>query len=815
MNKRASTAIAALFAVAAGLFARPASAAGTLLDAGELRCEYAYAYCVDTGDVIMDKNAGERTAMASLTKIMTALVTVETCADLDAEITVSEQAIAATPALSSTADLVAGERMTVRDMLYCMMLPSGNDAANVLAEHCGGSIEAFVEQMNRRAQELGCADTQFRNPHGFDEEGHYSTAADMAKILTAALKKPDFKKVYTTFSYVVPKTNLSAERNLRSTNRMTDYTSEAYSPSITGTKTGFTGDAGYCLACTGQVGDGPEFISVVLGGGYPDGASVPDSYLDTAYLLETATERFQVQTLHSQGDPLGTMEVGCLKGGDSVGLQAQDDLAVLMDGELAGRGVTASLSLAELTPPFYERQRVGTVVYTDADGEVLAEGGVVTASAGEYSRWKGFWQALGDIPAWQYICIVLGAAVLAFVLLLLVQALRRRLKRYYRRRGMLPHGPAAGAPKPKQPRCPEPARRHGKTRGREKRGKQERPARASGTVSRLWSDLNSGPTTAPAAVDSPSAAPRTARPERSAPVRAGSGAARENAGSGSARRHGGDVRSESADRTDTGAQAAPLQAAPSQAAPLQAAPAAPGVPVQPQSAPAEYEWRSPAYRPARTEAPAPQAAAVPEEQTLRADAPEPGASRERTEPVHTPAAAAPRDSGLSAPGVPEGERPAPERGFGRPARTEAPAPQAAAVPEEKTLRADAPVDAWDKELLVPFLFDDASAAWQERERRSMRAAAVDERGDGPAEAGPDGEALRRAMAGASPALRRRMDAQYRGAVENRRAAVPPRAGALPDADAAGEARTEDAPESRTARARTEYPRARRRRKRRW
>ena len=706
MNKRAITAIAALFAVAAGLFARPASAAGTLLDAGELRCEYAYAYCVDTGDVIMDKNAGERTAMASLTKIMTALVTVETCADLDAEITVSEQAIAATPALSSTADLVVGERMTVRDMLYCMMLPSGNDAANVLAEHCGGSIEAFVEQMNRRAQELGCADTQFRNPHGFDEEGHYSTAADMAKILTAALKKPDFKKVYTTFSYVVPKTNLSAERNLRSTNRMTDYTSEAYSPSITGTKTGFTGDAGYCLACTGQVGDGPEFISVVLGGGYPDGASVPDSYLDTAYLLETATERFQVQTLHSQGDPLGTMEVGCLKGGDSVGLQAQDDLAVLMDGELAGRGVTASLSLAELTPPFYERQRVGTVVYADADGEVLAEGGVVTASAGEYSRWKGFWQALGDIPAWQYICIVLGAAVLAFVLLLLVQALRRRLKRYYRRRGMLPPGPAAGAPKPKQPRRPEPARRHGKTRGREKRGKQERPA----------------------------------------PVRAGSGAARENAGSGSARRHGGDVRSESADRTDTGAQAAPSQAAPLQAAPSQAAPAAPGVPVQPQSAPAEYEWRSPAYRPARAEAPA---------------------------------------------------------------------PQAAAVPEEKALRADTPVDAWDKELLVPFLFDDASAAWQERERRSMRAAAVDERGDGPAKACPDGEALRRAMAGAPPALRRRMDAQYRGAVENRRAAVPPRAGALPDADAAGEARTEDAPESRTARVRTEYPRARRRRKRRW
>ena len=494
MKKRACTAILAAFAVAAGLLIRPAAAA-TMLEADELRCDYAYAFCIDTGDVIMDKNARERTAMASLTKIMTALVTVETCADLDAEITVSEQAIAATPALSSTADLIVGERMTVRDMLYCMMLPSGNDAANVLAEHCGGSIEAFVELMNRRAGELGCEDTQFQNPHGFDEDGHYSTAADIATILSAALKNPEFEKVFTTFSYVVPRTNMSEERALQSTNRMTDYTAEAYSPSITGTKTGFTGNAGYCLACTGQVGDGPAFISVVLGGEYPDGASVPDSYLDTAYLLETATERYRIQTLHSQGDPLGELEVDCLRGGDSVGLQAQDDLSVLIDSELAGRGVTASLTLAKLAPPFYERQRVGTVVYTDADGAVLAEGGVVTTAAGEYSHWKGFWKALGDIPAWQYVCIVLGAAVLAFVLLLLVQALRRRIKRYYRRRGMLPHSPAAGAKGPEQARRAKLLRRRGKTRGSHGSGKPARSRRPAGSVSRLWSDLNSGPTT--------------------------------------------------------------------------------------------------------------------------------------------------------------------------------------------------------------------------------------------------------------------------------------------------------------------------------
>lgn len=669
MNKRAITAIAALFAVAAGLFARPASAAGTLLDAGELRCEYAYAYCVDTGDVIMDKNAGERTAMASLTKIMTALVTVETCADLDAEITVSEQAIAATPALSSTADLVVGERMTVRDMLYCMMLPSGNDAANVLAEHCGGSIEAFVEQMNRRAQELGCADTQFRNPHGFDEEGHYSTAADMAKILTAALKKPDFKKVYTTFSYVVPKTNLSAERNLRSTNRMTDYTSEAYSPSITGTKTGFTGDAGYCLACTGQVGDGPEFISVVLGGGYPDGASVPDSYLDTAYLLETATERFQVQTLHSQGDPLGTMEVGCLKGGDSVGLQAQDDLAVLMDGELAGRGVTASLSLAELTPPFYERQRVGTVVYADADGEVLAEGGVVTASAGEYSRWKGFWQALGDIPAWQYICIVLGAAVLAFVLLLLVQALRRRLKRYYRRRGML---------------------RPGRRRARRSRNSRAARSLRGGTGKR--------------------AAGKSAG-SRSGPRLCARGAARRVKTPVPAVRAAMAGTSVRKARTVQTQGRRPHLRRPHLCRPHLRRPPRPR-PAFRYSRKARRRSTSgvrlPTGRPGGRRRAAGGGRA--EEKTLRADAPEPGDSRERTEPAHTPAAAAPRDSGLSAPGVPEGKDPRWKGTLGgrpgqkRPRRRQRP------CREEKALRADTPVDAWDKELLVPFLFDDASAA---------------------------------------------------------------------------------------------------------
>ena len=856
MKKRACTAILAAFAVAAGLLIRPAAAA-TMLEADELRCDYAYAYCIDTGDVIMDKNARERTAMASLTKIMTALVTVETCADLDAEITVSEQAIAATPALSSTADLIVGERMTVRDMLYCMMLPSGNDAANVLAEHCGGSIEAFVELMNRRAGELGCEDTQFQNPHGFDEDGHYSTAADIATILSAALKNPEFEKVFTTFSYVVPRTNMSEERALQSTNRMTDYTAEAYSPSITGTKTGFTGNAGYCLACTGQVGDGPAFISVVLGGEYPDGASVPDSYLDTAYLLETATERYRIQTLHSQGDPLGELEVDCLRGGDSVGLQAQDDLSVLIDSELAGRGVTASLTLAKLAPPFYERQRVGTVVYTDADGAVLAEGGVVTTAAGEYSHWKGFWKALGDIPAWQYVCIVLGAAVLAFVLLLLVQALRRRIKRYYRRRGMLPHSPAAGAKGPEQGRRAKLLRRRGKTRGSHGRGKPARSRRPAGSVSRLWSDLNSGPTTT-----ATFGAEDAARSRGDAGFGNGRGRT-DSATAGTGYAAGGAAGRRVSVSNQTSSQTAPLQTAPSQAAPLQAAPSqaarGPGgrrrallqgetapqnaAPVQTErgseradgaaaaktgrGTPAEYVWRSAAYRPAgmQTETPA---RSEPVGQAHgggpRPVKSETGVEREEAgNPASASAVIAPRpdasEKGAIQPvSAPTQPAPEPEAAAAREPVTEL---EAAAARESVTESAkeraarhgDAPVQAWDTELLVPFLFDDASAAWQERERRSMRAAVAEGYGDGASGTAVADEPLRRAMDSAPPAVRKRLAAQYSGAVENRRAEPPQRTGTQAEPEAEGGVHPEDAPTRRTeGRVRTDYPRSRRRRR---
>lgn len=455
MIKRIFTAFLAAALAATGALSHPARAAGTpsspayagqeaaavaspartvdQLDGDALRCGYAYAICMDTGDVILDKNSTERVAMASLTKIMTALLTVENCSDLDGEIVVSAEAIAATPEISSTAGLIVGERMTVRDMLYCLLLPSGNDAANVLAEYCGGSIDAFVEMMNRRAQELGLRDTQFRNPHGLDAEGHYTTAADLAKLLSFALQNEQFKKVFSSFSYVVPATNLSGERALRSTNRMTDQTADVYVPGITGTKTGFTGNAGYCLACTSRVDDGPAVLSVVLGGGYPDGAACPDSYADSKYIIETAAQKYRVVRLQTAGDDLGEVPVECLKGADTIGVAAKEDLFALVDrGE--EDAVTASVTPALLTPPFEQDAAAGTVVYTDADGEVLAQGAAVTVSAGEYSRWKGFAKALEEMSLLQYIGILLGFAVVLFLIFLLIQALRRHMKRRRRMR---------------------------------------------------------------------------------------------------------------------------------------------------------------------------------------------------------------------------------------------------------------------------------------------------------------------------------------------------------------------------------------------
>ena len=206
---------------------------------------------MDTEQVLYEQAADEQRYPASITKIMTALLTLEAVGrgelDLNDVITMDDAALADLTPDSSTAGLQAGEEITVRNLLYCLLLASANEAANALAIAVAGDIPAFVEQMNQRAQELGMSGTHFVNPHGLHSDDHYTTARDIFKMAKQAMTHATFREIVSTGTYTVPATNLSGERTLYNTNALLTsarHPGYTYSGTI-GIKTGSTGQACY------------------------------------------------------------------------------------------------------------------------------------------------------------------------------------------------------------------------------------------------------------------------------------------------------------------------------------------------------------------------------------------------------------------------------------------------------------------------------------------------------------------------------------------------------------------------------------------
>ena len=210
---------------------------------------------LNTGRTVYEQDADERVYPASLTKIMTCLIALEN-GNLSDVITIDEAALAGLDQDSSVVGLQVGEQITLEDLLYCMMVHSGNDAANAVAEYIAGSTADFVRMMNERAYALGCKDTHFNNPHGLHDESHY--------ITQAALKSENFRQIVDTAEYVIPESATGQEHKLKTTNLLI-YESTGnslYYPRATGVKTGYTSAAGRCLVATAE-DDGIRFLSVL------------------------------------------------------------------------------------------------------------------------------------------------------------------------------------------------------------------------------------------------------------------------------------------------------------------------------------------------------------------------------------------------------------------------------------------------------------------------------------------------------------------------------------------------------------------------
>jgi D-alanyl-D-alanine carboxypeptidase (penicillin-binding protein 5/6) len=264
------------------------------MDPPELRADAAVLADLDTGRLLFNMAGNERRPIASLTKIMTALLVFEETAPRDV-VTVSEEAAAPRIAGISSLGLTAGERIRANELLYALLLQSANDAAVALAEHVDGTVEGFVERMNARAEELGMTRTSFASPNGLDDVG-YSSARDLIRLTRAAFGTPGFSSVVASRTHVVQ--SLDAEpRTVQNRNVLLWLY-----PGAIGVKTGFTTPAGFCVVAVAER-DGVRLLAVVLG-------APGEPFSDAAALLNYGFVSFEDRSLLEAGEGLGTVRIG-------------------------------------------------------------------------------------------------------------------------------------------------------------------------------------------------------------------------------------------------------------------------------------------------------------------------------------------------------------------------------------------------------------------------------------------------------------------------------------------------------------------------
>ena len=254
------------------------SAKGKSRDLG-LSAQHACLYIPEANIIAYEKSANERHSMASTTKIMTALIALEN-SELDRIVTVSEKAVGIE---GSSVYLKGGDKYTMNDLLYALLLQSANDAACAIAIELGGSIEGFADMMNEKAAALGLTDTHFENPHGLDSENHYTTAKELALITAEALKDPDFKTIVSTYRKTISTIDGDCVRTVVNHNKMLLLYEDAI-----GVKTGFTKKTGRCLVSAAER-DGLTLISVTL--------NASNDWSDHKKLLDCGFEEYEKKVL--------------------------------------------------------------------------------------------------------------------------------------------------------------------------------------------------------------------------------------------------------------------------------------------------------------------------------------------------------------------------------------------------------------------------------------------------------------------------------------------------------------------------------------
>lgn len=260
------------------------AASQTVIQAPEIAAEGAVLMDAATGKVLYGKNADQQFYPASITKVMTALLVLERCSLTDV-VTFSASATTNLESGAVSLGITEGDRLTVEQSLYGLLLKSANEIGNGLAEHVAGSVANFAGLMNEKAAQLGCTNTHFANPHGLNDASHKTTPHDMALIMRAALENETFRRISTTLTYDFPATKKEGAKTITMGHKMMYPSDSHYYEGIIGGKTGYTSLAGNTLV-TGAERNGVRLITVVM-------KSKQTHYTDTKALLDYGFANYQ------------------------------------------------------------------------------------------------------------------------------------------------------------------------------------------------------------------------------------------------------------------------------------------------------------------------------------------------------------------------------------------------------------------------------------------------------------------------------------------------------------------------------------------
>ena len=394
----------------------------------------------NTGEMVYAKNEHQELYPASLTKIMTALLTLEAIdagkLTMDQPLTATATALEGLSSDGSSAGIKVGETMPVRDLLYCMLVVSANEACDILAEAVSGSVSAFVSAMNEKAKALGCENTHFVNPNGLHDPQHYTSAWDMYLITRAAMEYPDFMTICNTASTTIPATNLSKERTLYTTNNLlSNWRVIGYRDTrAQGIKTGSTDAAGHCLVSSATRGS-LSFISVILGADRVEENGVGNirSFSETTRMFNYGFDNFTYKTIIDPDEPIQEVPVTLSKL-DHVTVHPAREIEVLMPNGLNAEDLERKVTLYDdpVEAPVSTGDVLGTLELS-YDGKVYATVNLLAMHDVEADRLMTLWRDVKDFFSKTSVRVaIIVLVVLLVVFLVWKLLLSRRRYRYGR-----------------------------------------------------------------------------------------------------------------------------------------------------------------------------------------------------------------------------------------------------------------------------------------------------------------------------------------------------------------------------------------------